>query len=265
MKRRRIVAFICITIATFILAASLRLFAPSPVAAQGRTTLLVSAAVSLKDALEEVKTAYQQTKPNVNINYNFGASGALQQQIEQGAPTDIFFSAAQKQMDTLASKNLILTDSRRNLLKNRLVLVVPRNSSGVTSFRQLTDSRVKKIAVGEPRSVPAGQYAEETLKNLGILQQVRPKLVLGNNVRQVLSYVESGNANAGLVYITDAKSSDKVKQVATAAENLHSPIVYPVAALKSSKNAAAAREFVRFLSGSRALSIFQKYGFGRAG
>jgi molybdate transport system substrate-binding protein len=123
---------------------------------------------------------------------------------------------------------------------------------------------VKKIAIGEPRSVPAGQYAEEVLKNLKIWQQVRPNLVLASNVRQVLAFVESGNADAGLVYATDAKVSNRIRQVATAPENLHSPIVYPVAVLKSSKNVAAAREYVQFLANNSARIIFQKYGFSMA-
>jgi molybdate transport system substrate-binding protein len=263
MKKRRIFAFIGTILATFLVTAGLKLFAPKSVVAQS-STILISAAASLKEALEEVKPLYKQTKPNVNVTYNFGASGALQQQIENGAPTDIFISAAKKQMDALQSKNLILTDTRSNLLTNKLVLVVPKNSSGITSFRQLTDSKVKKIAVGEPRSVPAGQYAEEVFKNLGISQQIKSKLVLGNNVRQVLSFVESGNADAGIVYATDAKISSQVKQVATAPANSHSPIIYPVAVLKSSKNAAAARNYVQFLSGNRAGSIFKKYGFGQS-
>lgn len=262
MKRRQIFAFVCTIVATFILATGLRLFTPSPVVAQTNTRLLVSAAISLKDALEAVKPLYQRTKPKIDITYNFGASGALQQQIENGAPVDIFVSAGQKQMETLASKKLILKDTRRNLLTNSLVLIVPKNSSSITSFRQLTDSKVKKIAIGEPRSVPAGQYAEEVFKNLGILEQTKPKFVLANNVRQVLSFVESGNADAGVVYTTDAKTSNRVKVVETAAENLHSPIVYPIAVLTSSKNPSAAKEYVQFLSGNGATSVFQKYGFG---
>jgi molybdate transport system substrate-binding protein len=186
----------------------------------------------------------------------------LQQQIENGAPADIFVSAAQKQMDALESKNLILKDTRRNLLTNRLVLIVPKTSSSITDFTQLTGSNIKKIAIGEPKSVPVGQYAEEVFTNLGILEQIRPKLVLGNNVRQVLAAVESGNADAGVVYTTDAKTSNQVKVVATVAENLHSKIVYPVAVLKTSKNASAAREYVDFLSNNQAKTVFEKYGFG---
>lgn len=264
MKRRRITALIGGLLIAFMVSAGLRLLTLSPVPAPSRANLLVSAAISLKDSLEATKPLYQRTKPNLDITYNFGASGALQQQIENGAPADIFFSAAQKQMDVLQQKGLILPGTRRNLVKNRLVLIVPRNSSGINNFRQLTNSQVKKIAVGEPRSVPAGQYAEEVLKNLGLLQQVRPKLVLANNVRQVLAFVESGNAQAGIVYATDAAISQRVKQVAVAPENLHSPIIYPVAVLKSSKNPAVARDYVQFLASDRARAIFQKYGFSRA-
>jgi molybdate transport system substrate-binding protein len=265
MKRRRILAFMAWTAAISIsLTVGVSFFDQSPIMAQANTTLLVSAAASLQDALAEIKPLYAQTKRNVSINYNFGASGALQQQIVQGAPADIFFSAATKQMNALQEKNLILTDTRPNLLTNRLVLIVPRNSSSITSFRDLTSSKVKRIAVGEFRSVPVGQYSQEVFKNLGILSQITPKLVLGNNVRNVLAAVESGNADAGVVYTTDAKISDQVKVVATAPENLHSPIVYPIAVLRSSKNNSAAREYIQFLSSNQARGVFQKYGFGIA-
>jgi molybdate transport system substrate-binding protein len=264
MKRRWIFAFIGGLVA-FILVANLRLFAPSPVVAQANTTLLVSAAASLQDALEAIDPLFEQANPNIRVNYNFGSSGALQQQIEQGAPADVFFSAAPKQMDALQQKNLILADTRRNLLTNRLVLIVPRNSTlGLTSFYQLTGPNVKRIAVGEFRSVPVGQYSEELFRNLKILEQLRPKFVFGNNVRTVLSAVGSGNADAGLVYTTDAKISGQVKQVATAPIATHSPIVYPVAVLRDSKDPQAARSYAQFLSEDRTRAIFQKFGFGEA-
>ena len=263
LKRRRIFPFIAWIVATVItLTVGVSCNNQSPSVVQANANLLVSAAASLKDALEEIKPLYRQTKSNVEVAYNFGASGALQQQIENGAPADIFVSAAQKQMDALESKNLILKDTRHNLLTNCLVLIVSKNSSSISDFTQLTDSKVKKIAIGEPKSVPVGQYTEEVLTNLEILEQVRPKLVLGNNVRQVLAAVESGNADAGVVYTTDAKTSNKVKVVATAAENLHSQIIYPVAVLTNSKNASAAREYVQFLSNNQAKTVFEKYGFG---
>jgi molybdate transport system substrate-binding protein len=126
----------------------------------------------------------------------------------------------------------------------------------------LTEARIKKIAIGEPNSVPVGQYAQELLSKLGLWEQVLPQLVLGNNVRQVLTFVESGNVDAGIVYATDAKASNKVTVRLTAAENLHSPIVYPLAVIRNSRNPAVARQFVDFLGGDRAKIVFQKYGFG---
>ncbi|WP_366026492.1 molybdate ABC transporter substrate-binding protein [Microcoleus sp. PH2017_08_TRC_O_A] len=236
----------------------------TPATTQQRTSLTVSAAISLSPALTEIKTVYQSSNPNVNITYNFGASGALAQQIQQGAPVDVFFSAATKQMDALQQANLLLNQTRRNLLTNRLVLIAPKNSAVLTDFKQLTDVKIKKIAIGEPNSVPVGQYAQEMLTKLGLWQQIKPKLVLGNNVRQVLTFVESGNVHAGIVYATDAKTSDKVTVQLTAAANLHSPIVYPLAVIRNSRHPAAAKTFVEFLAGDRAKIVFQKYGFGLA-
>jgi molybdate transport system substrate-binding protein len=262
MKRKRFVSLIAWIITTaIILTFGVSCQKQSSSVVQANANLLISAAASLKDALEEIKPLYQRHKFNINVSYNFGASGALQQQIENGARADIFVSAAQKQMNILESNNLIIKDTRRNLLTNRLVLIVPKNSSGITDFTQLIDPKVKKIAIGEPRSVPVGEYAAEVFNKLGIFQQIKPKLVLANNVRQVVSAVASGNADAGVVYATDAKISNQIKLVATAAENLHSKIIYPIAVLKNSKNVAAAREYVQFLSSTSAKTIFDKYGF----
>ena len=145
-----------------------------------------------------------------------------------------------------------MNGTRRNLLTNRLVLITPKNGAVLSDFKQLTEAKIKKIAIGEPKSVPAGQYAQEMLTKLGLWPQLQPKLVLGNNVRQVLTFVESGNVDAGIVYTTDAKASDKVTVRLTAAENLHSPIVYPLAIIKNSRNPAGAKAFVEFLAGDRA-------------
>jgi molybdate transport system substrate-binding protein len=260
-KTRKILVFIATIITTLLLIIGLPAITSTPVVAQSNTSLLISAAASLKDILEEIKPLYQQSKPNVNISYNFGSSGALQQQIEQGAPADIFISAAKKQVDALEQKGLLVAGTRNIIAKNRLVLVVPKNSVGITSFYNLKDAKVKKIAIGEPRSVPAGQYAQQVLEKLKIWNQVKPKLVFANNVRQVLASVETGNAEAGLVYVTDAKISNKVKVVVTADEKYHSAIIYPLAVVKRSKNLAAAKEFSQFLSSDQAKTVFKKYGF----
>jgi len=265
MKRKNFFAFICGVAIALILATSLKWLNLPVVVAQANTNLLISAAASLQDAIKEIQPLFQKTQPDVKVNYNFGASGALQQQIEQGAPVDIFFSAATKQMNALQNKNLILPDTRRNLLTNRLVLVVSSNSGlAINNFDRLTDNNIKRIAVGEFRSVPVGQYSEELFQKLGILEQVKPKLVFGNNVRNVLAAVESGNADAGIVYTTDAKLSDKVRVMATASEDLHSPIVYPIAVISSSKNPDAAKKYIQFLTDRQVRSVFEKYGFGIA-
>lgn len=262
MKRRHIFAFLIGLFVTLLIAAGIRLTLPTPADTQN-TTLLIAAAASLQDALEELDPVFEATHSGITVNYNFAASGPLQQQIEQGAPTDVFISAANQQMDTLQSQNLIITNTRRNILTNSLVLIIPNDSTlGLTDFRQLTNANVNKISVGEPRSVPAGQYAEELLTNLGILEQLRSKFVYGNSVRNVLGTVESGNADAGIVYATDARISDQVTQVATAPSNLHSPIVYPMAVIAASRNQNEARSYAQFLSSSEAQAVFRRHGFG---
>jgi molybdate transport system substrate-binding protein len=262
MDRRRILVLLSRFLIALLLAVGCKLMTPAPAPAQS-ASLLVAAAASLQNALQEIDPLFKSANPGVTASYNFAASGPLQQQIEQGAPVDVFISAAAKQMDALQQKDLLLPNTRRDLSTNRLVLVVPSNASlGLTGFKQLTEAQVKQISVGEPRSVPAGQYAEELFKNLGILEKLQPKFVYGNSVRNVLSTVESGNADAGVVYRTDAMISNKVKQVATAPEKLHSPIIYPVAVIKSSRNVNAAKAYTQFLSSDTARQVFTKYGFG---
>jgi molybdate transport system substrate-binding protein len=227
------------------------------------STILVAAAASLQTALQEITSLYTKANPSQTINYNLAASGVLQQQIEQGAPADVFISAAAKQMNALQTKGLLIPGTQQNLLTNQLVLIVPKQSTiSLTNFQQLTKPEVRRIAIGETRSVPAGQYATEVLKNLGILEQVKSKFVLGTNVRSVLAAVETGDVDAGIVYITDANSSDRIAIAATATEKLHSPIRYPVAVLKSSKSIARSIQYVAFLQSKSAKAIFKKYGFG---
>jgi len=255
MKRSRLLPFLGPVLTGLTIVLALGLIIPTLAIAQSQIPLLISAAASLKDSL------YQKSKPNVTLTYNLGASGALLQQIQNGAPADIFISAAKQQMDTLEKSGGLLPGTRDDLVKNRLALIVPTNSQGVTSFSSLQNSTIKRVAIGEPRSVPAGQYAVQVFQTLKIYDALKPKFVYANNVRQVLAAVESGSADAGLVYITDTKISNKVKVAAIASETYHSPIVYPIAVLKSSKNPQAAKEFVRFLESNQAKSVFRKYGF----
>jgi len=224
--------------------------------------LNVSAAASLTDVLKEINTLYTQENSNVTITPNFASSGTLQQQIEQGAPVDVFLSAAAKQMDNLQKEELILNDTRQNLVNNTLVLIVPIDSAlGITSLNDLAADKVKQIAICDPKSSPAGTYAQQAFDELGISAKVGPKEVLGSDVRQVLTYVETGNVQAGLVYSTDALISTKVKVVASAPADVNAKIIYPVAILKASKNVDAAKAYVVFLFSDKAKTIFEKYGF----
>ena len=224
--------------------------------------LNVSAALGLKDALLEIKAAYENSHPSVKINYNLAAAGVLQSQIEQGAPADIFISAANKQMDALAKKNLIQAATRKNLVSNDLVLIVPKNSSlGLSDFSGLTNPGVIHFGLGDPATVPAGQYGQEVLQHLGIWDSVQAKAVLAKDVRTILYYVETGNAEAGIVFSTIAATSDKVKIVATAPSGSHESIVFPGAVLSNAKQSVAAQEFFAFLSGPDGMEIFQKHGF----
>ena len=228
-------------------------------------TLNVSAASSMTKALTEINSLYSAANPKVTITPSFGASGTLQTQIENGAPADVFLSAAIDKMDNLQSKDLILTDTRRNLVNNDIVLIVPNDSTlGLTSFNDLTLDIVKKVAVGEPKAVPAGNYAHQAFDLLGIMVEVQPKEVLGANVTAVLTYVESGNVDAGIVYSTDALTSTKVKVVAVGPAEINAKITYPVAVIKATKIPDAAKKYIDFLYSAQAKAVFEKYGFSMA-
>jgi molybdate transport system substrate-binding protein len=228
-------------------------------------TLNISAASSLTDALEAVNALYLEQHSNVTIVANYAASGTLQTQIEQGATCDVFISAAAKQMNNLETGGLILSNTRINLLKNSLVLIVPVNSTlGIDDFNDLTGENVNLIAIGDPASVPAGAYAQSLFQLLGITDALADKLLLGANVRDVLNYVATGNVDAGLVYLTDALTSDAVTVVATAPDEINSQIVYPAAIIKASENQSAAADYLAFLASDAAMEIFETYGFGSA-
>jgi molybdate transport system substrate-binding protein len=225
------------------------------------STLTVSVAASLQDAMGRLGPAFEQAHPGTRVRFDFGGSGTLEQQIEHGAPADVFFSAASKQMNELAAKGLILNDTRRDLLRNQVVLIAGPADSGLHSFADLAQPAAKLIALGDPGSVPAGEYGRQVLQSLGLWHAVQGKLVLAKDVRQVLTYVETGNADAGIVYATDARLSGKVRVVATAPESSHAPVVYPIAVVKDSRNIALARAFVQFLEGERAGQVFASLGF----
>lgn len=224
--------------------------------------ITVSAAASLKDVLLEIQKNYEFKHPTVKINYNLGASGALQKQIEEGAPVDIFISAATKQMNDLEKKNLIITETKKNLVENQLVLIVPKDSTlPINSFADLNQDAIHKFALGAPESVPAGQYTQQVLQHFNLLDQLMVKAILAKDVRTVLTYVETGNVEVGTVYKTDAAISSKVRIVAIAPATSHDPILYPMAILTASKQSKIAQDFATYLAGPEAGSVFEKYGF----
>ena len=225
-------------------------------------TLNVSAAASLTDVMEKINSLYTQKNPNVTITPNFASSGTLQQQIQNGAPVDIFISAGETQMDSLQKDQLILNDTRKDLLHNKIVLVVPSDSKiGLSDFNGLLSGNVTKVAIGDPKSVPAGKYAQQAFDQLGLTSQIQAKLILCTDVRQVLTYVENGDVDAGIVYSTDALISDKVKVVADGPAEVNASIAYPVAIIEASKSTDAAREYEDFLFSKEAKTIFEEYGF----
>lgn len=225
------------------------------------TEILVSAAASLQNALTELQTDYAKKKPDVKLTFNFGASGTLQQQIEQGSPVDLFISAGKSQMDALDQKGLIVKDSRVNLLGNDLVLITGKDNSKVTSLDDLSKPGVEKISIGTPKSVPAGQYAQESLTSLKLWDTLQPKFVQAKDVTSVLNFVETGNADAGFVYRSDAQGSTKAKIVAVVPESSHKPIVYPAAVIAATKNKQVAEDFLKYLQSSEAQQVFTKDGF----
>lgn len=237
---------------------------PSPFTAENagqKTELIVSAAASLTDCMGELSALYKASNPDVTLTFNFGSSGALQQQIEQGAPADVFISAGKKQMSALQEKALMDDATVQDILQNRVVLIVPKGGTALADFNALTADAITQIGVGEPESVPVGQYTQEVFTSLGLTEQLTTKLVYAKDVREVLAWVESGNVQAGIVYETDANISDKVTICCAAPQDSHKPIVYPMGVVKDSKNAEAARAFTAFLATPEAAVVLESYGF----
>ncbi|MHC5933551.1 molybdate ABC transporter substrate-binding protein [Nostoc sp.] len=225
----------------------------------------IYAAASLTDTLPQVEALYRQSNPNVTFINTFGASGTLANQILAGAnPVDIFFSVSQTPLNTLENANKLIEGTRQNILNNTLAIITPINSTiSISSVQDL--SNLRQVAIGDPKVVPAGVFAQELFTNSGISAQIQPKLVFGSSVRDVLSLVSSDtndSIDAGVVYTTDALTAlDKVKIAYTPPINLYSPIVYGSAVLTQTQNLDAARDFNSFLSNSQASPVFQSFGF----
>lgn len=227
-----------------------------------RVELTVSAASSIQDVVTELSREFEAVHPRVRVRTNFAASGTLQQQIQHGAAVDVFLAAADRPMDALAARGLIRAATRTVVAANELVLVVPAaGPARVSTFADLAADGVRRIALGAPASVPAGEYARETLRHLGLWSAVRSKAIYGRSVRQVLTYVERGEVDAGLVYRTDAAASARVRVAATAPPGAHTPIRYPAAVLAQSAEPAWAEQYVAFLRGAEARAAWRRHGF----
>ncbi len=224
--------------------------------------IVVSAAISLKDAFKEISVVYEE-RTGMEVRLNLGASGLLQKQIEAGAPVDVYASAGVKQMDALSSEGLIVESTRRNFARNRLVLVVPSGSNlKMTSMQELTGPDVSRLAIGNPKTVPAGQYAEQALAELKLWDRLQQRLVPAENVRQVLDYVSRGEVDAGIVYASDVQiSRGRVRVAASAPEDSHVPILYPIAVVKDTELREGASAFIDLVMSRSGQAIMEKYGF----
>ncbi len=224
--------------------------------------LVILAAASLTDACNDIKEKYEAEHSNITLTFSYAGSGALQTQIEEGVPADIFLSAAMKQMTALQDQDMVAPETVVKLLENKVVLIVPENSSlSLVSFEDVIREDVTLIGLGEPGSVPVGQYAEEIFTYLGITDEVRKKANYGADVRTVLSWVEEGAVDCGVVYATDAFNGNQLKIICEAPADSCQPVVYPAGILKGSGEEEEAAKFLEYLQQDDVMEIFAAYGF----
>jgi molybdate transport system substrate-binding protein len=253
-----------------IIAASFFAVAPAPAADH---TVVVFAAASMTESLNEIAGLYKKVAPDVEIVYNFDSSGTLKTQIQEGADCDVFISAGQKQMDQIDiaadpsvntdKLDFVLADTRFNIVSNKVVLITPKGAAkGISDFSNAATDKVSLIALGNA-DVPVGQYSEQIYKKLGLWDGLNAasKISFASNVKEVLAQVASGAVDCGVVYSTDAATSDAVEIVASAPDGSHAPITYPAAILKGARDASAAGGFVEFLKGKEATAVFERIGF----
>ena len=230
-----------------------------------KVELTILAAASLTDVCDELKVQFEKQTPSVTISISYGGSGALQTQIEEGAPADVFMSAAMKQMTALNDEGLMDSDSIVQLLENKVVMIVPKESDmSVSSFEDAATDAVAMIGLGEPGSVPVGQYSEEIFESLGILDAVKEKANYGSDVRTVLSWVETAAVDCGVVYATDAYTSEDVKIVCEAPEGSCSKVLYPVGVVAASEHPDEAAVWLAFIQSEASMELFASYGFSDA-
>ncbi|MDO5044431.1 MAG: molybdate ABC transporter substrate-binding protein [Coriobacteriia bacterium] len=231
-----------------------------PAALEGEVA--VQAAASLEKSLNDIIALFKEANPKVNIVPQYAGSGTLVEQIKNGAPADIFISANQAKMNDAEEAKVVIEGSRKDMLENELVLIVPKgNPNGVKGIEDLTGDNIKKVAIGEPESVPAGKYASQTFESKGLTDALQPKLVLGKDVTQTLTYVATNEADAGFVYKTDAMTQADNVEIVGAVDG-HDPVTYPGALINTSgQDNPAAAAFFEYLGSDDAAKIFDQYGF----
>ena len=223
--------------------------------------LTISAAASLTDAMDELKEIYE-AEHNVELTFNFAGSGKLAHQIQQGAPVDVFISANENWLDTLLEGGLIDADSTTDVTGNKLVLIAEKDTTlAYDSFSDINVKELSNIAVGKPESVPAGEYTQKALEAIDKWEEIEPYIVYAKDVRQVLTYVETGNAEIGFVYESDALSSDKVEILTESNPNEHDPIIYPGGVTTETEQEEVAEDFLAFMTSDEAQEILETYGF----
>ncbi len=227
---------------------------------ENKKEINISAAASLKEVMFDIKEKYEKNNKDIKLVINYGSSGALKQQIEQGAPCDVFISAGEEQIDELDKEGLLHSDTIEEFTKNKLVLVSHKNSD-LNNIESLVDSKYKNIAIGNIETVPAGKYANEVLESTKLKDKIKDKLVFGKDVKEVLSWVISDNADAGFVYLSDTVNQENLKIVENINKKYHSPIIYPVAITKSSKNYNESKSLEKYLLSDEVKEILSKYGY----
>jgi len=225
--------------------------------------LTLSVAISMKEAVQELGARFARQRPGIAVRYNFGGSGQLQKQLEAGAPADVFISAGRQPMDELEKRALILPANRRVFARNALVVIQPADAAlDLMTPTDLLDPRVRRVVLGNPRTVPAGQYAEESLRALGLWERLQPRLVFAENVRQALEYVARGEVDAGFVYATDvAVRRSRVREAFRPPAETYSPVTYPAAVMKDSRHPALAQAFLDLLLGAESRGVLARLGF----
>ncbi len=250
-------AVLCLALAS---ASCRRAGAPGKASSEG--TIVVAAAISLQDAFQSIAQLYQ-ARTGDKVDFSFGASGELMRQIEAGAPVDVFASAGEREMDDLESKGLVEAGTRADFARNSLSIVVPAKSKLLLqTVDSLARPGLKRISVGNPKTVPAGMYAQQLLEHERLWKKLKPRLIFAENVRQVLEYVERDEVNAGIVYSTDvAIAHGRVRVALNVPNGNYGPILYPIAKIQGIPHQGAARDFIRFVLGPEGQRVLQKFGF----